>query len=170
MILRLASLNTTQNMHDPLLAKTSTDTYLGFDFGSKKIGAAIGQTITLTASPLQTIRSINQNPNWEIISKLIQEWRPAGLVVGISRQADGSDNPITPRMLKFCRQLEGRYQLPVYQQDETLSTFEAKQLLFDEVSVNATRLWEVQDQLAAQLILQTWLNNYKKGSTHPLEK
>lgn len=157
-------------MHDPLLAKTSTDTYLGFDFGSKKIGAAIGQTITLTASPLQTIRSINQNPNWEIISKLIQEWRPAGLVVGISRQADGSDNPITPRMLKFCRQLEGRYQLPVYQQDETLSTFEAKQLLFDEVSVNATRLWEVQDQLAAQLILQTWLNNYKKGSAHPLEK
>ena len=170
MILRLASLNTTQNMHDPLLAKTSTDAYLGFDFGSKKIGAAVGQTITATASPLQTIRSINQNPNWEIISKLIQEWRPAGLVVGISRQADGSDNPITPRMLKFCRQLEGRYQLPVYQQDETLSTFEAKQLLFDEVSVNATRLWEVQDQLAAQLILQTWLNNYKKGSTHPLEK
>jgi putative Holliday junction resolvase len=147
---------------DPLLTKTNNDTYLGFDFGNKKIGAAVGQTITATASPLQTIRSINQNPNWEIISKLIQEWRPAGLVVGISKQADGSDNPITPRMLKFCRQLEGRYQLPVYQQDETLSTFEAKQMLFDEVSVNANRLWEVQDQLAAQLILQTWLNDYKK--------
>jgi putative Holliday junction resolvase len=65
-------------------------------------------------------------------------------------------------MLKFCRQLEGRYQLPVYQQDETLTTFEAKYLLFDEVNVNASRLWEVQDQLAAQLILQTWLNDYKK--------
>jgi putative Holliday junction resolvase len=59
--------------------------------------------------------------------------------------------------------LEGRYQLPVYQQDETLSTFEAKQMLFDEVSVNAGKLWEVQDQLAAQLILQSWLNDYKKG-------
>ena len=149
-------------MQNPLLTKTSTDTYLGFDFGNKKIGTAIGQTITNSASPLQTIRSINQNPNWEIITKLIQEWRPSGLVVGISKQADGSDNPITPRMLKFCRQLEGRYQLPVYQQDETLSTFEAKQMLFDEVSVNASRLWEVQDQLAAQLILQTWLNDYKK--------
>ena len=147
---------------DPLLTKINTDTYLGFDFGNKKIGIAIGQTITTTASPLQTIRSINQNPNWEIITRLIQEWRPAGLVVGISKQADGSDNPITPRMLKFCRQLEGRYQLPVYQQDETLSTFEAKQMLFDEVSVNADKLWKVQDQLAAQLILQTWLNDYKK--------
>jgi putative Holliday junction resolvase len=59
--------------------------------------------------------------------------------------------------------LEGRYRLPVYQQDETLSTFEAKQMLFDEVSVNAGKLWEVQDQLAAQLILQSWLNDYKKG-------
>ncbi|MGR9012997.1 MAG: Holliday junction resolvase RuvX [Gammaproteobacteria bacterium] len=146
-------------MQDPLLAKANTDTYLGFDFGTKKIGTAVGQTTTVTASPLQTIRSINQVPNWGIISKLIQEWRPVGLVVGISKQADGLDNPVTPRMLKFCRQLEGRYQLPVFQQDETLSTYEAKQLLFDEVSVSASKLWEVQDQLAAQLILQTWLND-----------
>jgi len=93
-------------MQDPLLTKINTDTYLCFDFGNKKIGAAVGQTITATASPLQTIRSINQSPDWEIISKLIQEWRPAGLVVGISKQADGSDNPITPRMFKFCRQLK----------------------------------------------------------------
>lgn len=144
---------------DPLLAQSRSDTYLGFDFGNKKIGVAVGQTTTGTASPLQTIRSINQTPNWDIIGKLIEQWRPAGLVVGVSRQADGSDNPVTPRMLKFCRQLEGRYHLPVYQQDESLSTFEAKQMLFDEVGVNATKLWEVQDQLAAQLILQTWLND-----------
>lgn len=146
---------------DPLASRDASDTYLGFDFGSKKIGAAVGQTITGTASPLQTIPSINQNPNWQIISQLITDWQPAGLVVGISRRTDGSDNPITPRMLKFCRQLEGRFKLPVYQQDETLSTFEAKQMLFDDVSVSATRLWQVQDQLAAQLILQTWLNNHR---------
>ena len=146
---------------DPLAPKSASDTFLGFDFGVKKIGAAVGQNVTGTASPLQTIPSTNQAPNWQIISQLIAEWRPAGLVVGISRQADGSDNPVTPRMLKFCRQLEGRYRLPVYQQDETLSTFEAKQLLFDEVSVSATKLWQVQDQLAAQLILQTWLNNHR---------
>ena len=134
------------------------DTFLGFDFGHKKIGVAVGQLETKTASPLQTIRSINQKPDWGTIGDLIKEWRPAGLIVGISRQKDGSDNPITPRMLKFCRQLEGRYQLPVHQIDESLTTFEAKQLLYDEVSVTAAKLWEVQDQLAAQLILQTWLN------------
>jgi putative Holliday junction resolvase len=144
---------------DPLAAKLTSSTYLGFDFGNKKIGVAVGQTTTETASPLQTIRSINQTPNWEIINQLIKEWQPIGLVVGISRQQNGEDNVITPRMLKFCRQLEGRYQLPVYQVDETLSTFEAKQLLFDELNVNAAKLWQVQDQLAAQLILQSWLNS-----------
>jgi len=148
---------------DPLLAKLVKDTYLGFDFGNKKIGVAVGQTSTCMASPLQTIRSINEAPNWQVISKLIQEWQPGGLVVGISRQQDGSDNIVTPRMLKFCRQLEGRYNLPVFQQDEMLTTFEAKQMLFDEVSVSAAKLWDVQDQLAAQLILQTWLNSQQQA-------
>lgn len=146
---------------DPLAAKINSQTYLGFDFGNKKIGVAVGQTATATASPLQTVRSIQQKPDWDKIGRLIAEWQPIGLVVGISRQTDGRDNPITPRMLKFCRQLEGRYHLPVYQQDEALSTFEAKQLLFDEVNVSASKLWEVQDQLAAQLILQSWLNNHE---------
>lgn len=144
--------------NDPLAAKLNSDTYLGFDFGNKKIGTAIGQTTTSIASPLKTIRSINQQPNWEIISQLIEEWNPAGLIVGISKQADGSDNIVTPRMFKFCRQLEGRYNIPVHQIDEAFSTFEAKQMLFDDLHVSATKLWDVQDQLAAQLILQSWLN------------
>lgn len=143
---------------DPLRSLLSSDTYLGFDFGNKKIGVAVGQTTTSVASPLVTIRSIQQQPNWELISQLIKEWQPAGLVVGISKQSDGSDNPITPRMRKFCRQLEGRYSLPVYQIDEAFSTFEAKQMLFDDLHVSAGKLWDVQDQLAAQLILQSWLN------------
>lgn len=148
--------------NDPLLANRTRDTYLGFDFGHKKIGVAVGQTSTKTASPLTTLRAVKQQPDWQGIQKLITEWQPVGLVVGISRQQDGTDNPVTPQMLKFCRQLQGRFNLPVYQQDETLSTFEAKQLLFDEVNVNATKLWQVQDQLAAQLILQTWLNTATK--------
>ncbi len=133
-------------------------TYLGFDFGSKKIGVAVGQVVTGTASPLQTISAINQKPDWQAISQLIQEWQPGGLVVGISKKDDGTDNPITPKIEKFCRQLEGRFQLPVFTIDEKLSTFEAKQLLFDDLGVNADKLWQVQDQLAAQLILQSWLN------------
>jgi len=143
---------------DPVLARLQSETYLGFDFGNKKIGTAVGQLTTKTASPLTTIRSLNQTPDWDKISALISEWQPTGLVVGVSRQADGSDNIITPRMLKFCRQLNGRYNLPVFQVDEALSTFEAKQMLYDDLHVSASKLWEVQDQLAAQLILQSWLN------------
>lgn len=144
-------------MRDPLASK-SDDTFLGFDFGTKKIGVAVGQLTTKTANSLETLRSPNQTPNWQAIEKLIKEWQPAGFVVGISRQFDGTDNPVTPKMLKFCNQLNGRFNLPVYQQDESLSTFEAKQMLFDDVHVNATKLWAVQDELAAQLILQSWLN------------
>jgi len=143
---------------DPVLAGLQTQTYLGFDFGNKKIGMSVGQLETKIASPLETIRSLNQVPNWDKISQFIDEWQPIGLVVGISRQADGRDNPITPRMLKFCRQLNGRYNLPVFQIDEALSTFEAKQMLYDDMQVSAGKLWAVQDQLAAQLILQSWLN------------
>lgn len=144
-------------MRDPLAFK-SNDTFLGFDFGTKKIGVAIGQLTTKTANSLQTLRSQNQTPNWQAIEKLVQEWQPVGFVVGVSRQHDGTDNPVTPKMLKFCRQLNGRFNLPVHQQDEMLSTFEAKQMLFDDIHVNATKLWAVQDELAAQLILQSWLN------------
>lgn len=144
---------------DPLAAKFDSNTYLGFDFGNKKIGVAVGDAATGIASPLQTVRSLNQVPDWQQIGKLIAEWRPVGLVVGISRQQDGSDNPITPRMQKFCRQLNGRYNLPVHQVDETLTTFAAKQLLFDDLKVSAGKLWDVQDQLAAQLILQSWFDN-----------
>jgi putative Holliday junction resolvase len=143
---------------DPLTTSFS-DTYLGFDFGNKKIGIAVGQLLTITASPLTTLRSVKQQPDWHGIRHIITQWQPAGLVVGISKKSDGSDNPITPLMLKFCKQLESRFNLPVYRQDETLSTFEAKQLLFDDVGVRAGKLWDVQDQLAAQLILQSWLNS-----------
>lgn len=143
---------------DPLAAKLTRDAYLGFDFGHKKIGVAVGQAATRIASPLTTLKSPNQTPDWQAIAGLIDEWQPLALIVGISRQQDGSDNIVTPRILKFARQLEGRYRLPVHSVDETLTTFEAKQQLYDDVKVGAGKLWAVQDQLAAQLILQTWLN------------
>lgn len=143
---------------DPLAAKLQSNTYLGFDFGNKKIGVAVGHADSGIASPLQTIRSLHQVPDWSKIGQLIAEWQPVGLVVGISRQNDGSDNVITPRMQKFCRQLHGRYNLPVHQIDETLTTFAAKQMLYDDLKVSAAKLWEVQDQLAAQIILQSWFD------------
>lgn len=131
---------------------------LGFDYGVKKIGVAVGDTQTNIANALTTVRAVNQKTGWEEITKIIDTWKPTKMIVGISRQEDGSDNEVTPKMMRFSRQLEGRYQCPVELFDEALTTFEAKQILFDEVQVSVDKLWEVQDQVAAQLILQSWLN------------
>jgi len=136
---------------------------LGFDYGVKKIGVAVGDTETNIANALTTVRAINQKTGWAEITTIIDTWKPTKMIVGISRQDDGEDNEVTPKMERFSRQLEGRYQCPVELFDEALTTFEAKQLLFDEVQVSATKLWEVQDQLAAQLILQSWLNTQQQG-------
>ncbi|MDT8405812.1 MAG: Holliday junction resolvase RuvX [Methylococcales bacterium] len=133
------------------------ETLLGFDFGVKRIGVAVGQTVTGTASALTVLPAKRQAPDWLGIEKLIKEWQPNALVVGLCLDRYGQDNEVTPRIRKFCRQLNGRYQLPVYQHDETLSTFEAKQLLFDDVNVSARKLMAVQDALAAQRILESWL-------------
>lgn len=137
---------------------------LGFDYGVKKIGVAVGDTETNIANALTTVKAINQKTGWDEISKLVNTWQPKKMVVGISRKEDGSDNEVTPKMIRFSRQLEGRYLCPVELFDETLTTFESKQMLFDEVKVSATKLWQVQDQLAAQLILQSWLNTKQQGT------
>jgi len=136
---------------------------LGFDYGVKKIGVAVGDTETNIANAITTVRAIRQKTGWDEITKLIEMWKPTKMIVGISRQENGEDNEVTPRMIRFSRQLEGRYQCPVELFDEALTTFEAKQLLFDEVQVSADKLWEVQDELAAQLILQSWLNTQAEG-------
>lgn len=136
---------------------------LGFDYGIKRIGVAVGDTETSIANALATVRAINQKTGWEEITKIIDIWHPTKMIIGISRQEDGSDNEVTPKMVRFSRQLEGRYQCTVELFDEALTTFEAKQILFDEVKVSADKLWEVQDQVAAQLILQSWLNNQQEG-------
>lgn len=146
----------------PSMSRDGT-TYLGFDFGVKKIGVAVGDSETGLAHGVDTLRAIQQRPNWEGIEKLIETWQPVGLVVGLSTGEAGQDNLVTPRMRKFSRQLEGRYHLPVYLIDEQLTTFEAKQMLFEELQVSADTLWAKQDQLAAQLILSTWLEHNKKG-------
>ncbi|MCX8048108.1 MAG: Holliday junction resolvase RuvX [Methylohalobius sp.] len=132
-------------------------TYLGFDFGTHKIGVAVGQRLTGTASPLQTIRSEKNKVRFEAIDRLVETWRPDALVVGIACRVDGEDNPVTPLMRKFCRQLEHRYRLPVYQVDEHLTSFESRHILFGEAKLGARKVQELSDQMAAKLILQTWL-------------
>jgi len=127
----------------------------GFDFGLKRIGIAIGQTVTKTARPLETIRANNGEPQWDVIYKLIQKWHPHALVVGIPLNMDGTDQPITERARQFASALHERCQLPVHEMDERLTTKAARERLFLEGGYKALQDGQV-DQVAAQLILQNW--------------
>ncbi len=146
-------------MQTPSLPPPKQGTYLGFDFGDKHIGVAVGQRLTGTATGLETIPTQGQQARWEAIAKLVEAWKPCGFVVGLAYQDDGSANPINSQIQKFCRQLEGRYGLPVYTMDETLSTVESKSLFYQSRAKRSTGFGAIKDILAAQLILQTWLEH-----------
>ncbi|MEA5445259.1 Holliday junction resolvase RuvX [Gammaproteobacteria bacterium AB-CW1] len=125
-------------------------TLLGFDYGLRRIGVAVGQTVTQTANPLTILPADNGKADWEQIADLIREWRPAALVVGIPAHADGSDNELSPRARRFARQLQGRFGKPVYSVDEHLSSHAA-------ASTGERRPGEAIDDLAAARILEDWL-------------
>jgi len=128
-------------------------TLLGFDYGTAKIGIAVGQTLTATATPLTTLRAVQQRPDWDAIGRLITEWQPTALVVGLPFEMDDSEAEVAPRARRFARQLEGRYRLPVHLIDERLTSKEAASRL----GRKPKRIEEL-DALAAKLILETWLS------------
>jgi len=130
---------------------------LGFDYGEKTIGVAVGNTNTGQAHPLTTVRVIRGQPDWDAITRLIEEWAPTALVVGLPISMDGSDNPVTPKARKFGNRLNGRYNLPVHMVDERLSTRDARTELY-KAGVVEKRHKPVLDKLAAQSILQTYLS------------
>ena len=129
---------------------------LGFDFGMKRIGVAVGQIITRTARPLTTVSAHKGVPSWDKINALVQTWRPDALVVGIPLNMDGTPQSITESVYGFIRQLKDHYELPVYEVDERLSTQDARQRIFNEGGYKALQNGQV-DSVAAQLILQNWL-------------
>ena len=145
------------------LTKTQR-TILGFDFGTKRIGIAIAQEITGTANPLTTVKAIKHKPDWESISKLIAEWQPDLLVVGLPLHMDGTEQPMTQAARRFSNQLNGRYQIPVELMDERLSSNEAESILNEQSgshSVFRGSLFtdkEQIDMISAQLILQSWMS------------
>ena len=128
-------------------------TWLGFDFGTRRIGVAVGQTLTGTASPLVTLTAVRQRPDWGRIAGLIGTWRPEGLVVGLPLNMDGTEADVAPRARRFARQLEGRFRLPVRLVDERLTSVEAERVL----AAGRRRDGDV-DAQAAKLILETWLS------------
>ena len=140
---------------------------MGFDFGRVRIGVAIGQELTATASPLTTLTARNQQPDWDGITRLINQWRPALLVVGVPRHADGSPNAVTTAALRFSRQLHGRYQLAVTTIDEYLSSHAAAHwMLPASSSGRCQRSGRASvDATAAMLILESWFNQQRIEST-----
>ncbi len=131
-------------------------TLLGFDFGPRKIGVAVGQMLTRSATPLTTLRSRDQRPDWPRIEALIREWRPGGLVVGLPFNMDDSEARLAPRVRRFARQLQGRYGLAVHLVDERLTSIEASRQLGLR-SAHPSGMHDTIDARAAALILETWL-------------
>jgi putative Holliday junction resolvase len=127
---------------------------LGFDFGSKRIGVAVGQVVTRTATALETLESRHHRPDWNGVSRLVKEWQPEALVVGLPLTLEGAEQELTVAARRFGRQLQGRYGLTVHFADERLSTYIATRRLGEQR--RDQRQWV--DREAARLILQTWLN------------
>lgn len=138
---------------------------LGFDYGTRQIGVAVGQSLTGSAEPLRELRARDGVPDWEQIARLISEWRPDALVVGLPLNMDGSPSEMSARAEKFARRLQGRFGLPVHCIDERLSTFEAKQSLRDGGRTPTSYRDNPVDSLAAVLLLQTWLGNLSEETS-----
>jgi putative Holliday junction resolvase len=129
-------------------------TLLGFDYGKQRIGIAVGQGVTRTATALCTVPSSNGTPDWQRIASLVGEWQPQALVVGLPCHADGTDSDMTRAARRFAQQLEARYGLPVHTMDERLSSRTAGDLQRRDAQGAASGI----DAIAARIILQDWLD------------
>jgi putative Holliday junction resolvase len=126
-------------------SRSAAGSLLAFDFGTRRVGVASGNTLTRTATPLRSL-SVEGEARFDAIAALIRDWQPAALVVGVPRHPDGAAHENTRRALRFARQLSGRFRLPVHEVDERYSTVEAR-------SAGASDL----DAAAAAVILEQFL-------------
>lgn len=134
-------------------------TLLAFDFGTKSIGVAIGQRITGTARPLTAIKANDGTPDWTQFEKLLKEWQPELVVVGLPLNMDGTNQPLTDRARKFANRLHGRFGVKVELQDERLSTVEARAGLFERGGFRALNKGSV-DSTSAVIILESYFENH----------
>ncbi len=140
------------------MAATFPDaTVLAFDFGTRRIGVAMGNTLTRTAHLLATIDDERTDERFGAIAALVKEWEPGILVVGLPTHADGIEHDMTQRARRFARQLEGRFQLPVMLVDERWTT-QAAQSALSDTGLSGREGKAVRDQVAAQIILQSWFD------------
>jgi putative Holliday junction resolvase len=139
-------------------------TLICFDYGKKRIGVAVGQEMTHTASPLETLNTIAGEPDWSSISRIIEQWRPGAIIIGLPLNKDGSETDITKRVKQFSLQVQDRYNLPVYFTDERLSSVEAENLIENRASLSrkTRRDKGTVDKFAANIILQAWLDQNRR--------
>ena len=138
-------------------------TLLAFDFGHRRIGVAVGQTLTGTANALAVV-SVSGKPDWQTISGIITEWKPVALVVGLPLADDGGDTQMSKDARRFGRRLEGRYGVPVWFEDERLTSFGAEERFVDARAGGGMRRKDaaLKDAMAAQIILENWLQSTSK--------
>jgi putative Holliday junction resolvase len=129
---------------------------MGFDFGLRRIGVAIGQTITGTATPLMPLNAREGTPDWQVVAALIKEWQPATAIVGEPLQMDGSDSEMTRRARKFANRIYGRFGVKVVMADERLTSFEVKGWVKERYGPQNFGDFAV-DSLAAMVIVEQWL-------------
>lgn len=134
---------------------------LGFDFGMKHIGVAVGQSLTKSATPLGTIAAQDGIPDWKEVEQYILEWRPQEIVVGIPLNMDGTEQPMTQAAKRFAKRLEERFPLPVRPVDERLSSWEAKTRL-QENAANPKTKGKLQTQKSLQKGMQKKSKLHKK--------
>lgn len=133
---------------------------LGFDFGLRRIGVAIGQTTTHTANPLETVRHA-ATPDWPAIERLVREWKPVLLLVGLPLGADGEETDMSRAARRFGADLNKRFELDVAYADERLTSHAAASRFTEQrASGNARRKDSARlDAVAAQIILENWLQS-----------
>jgi len=135
------------------LAAGREATLLAFDYGEKRIGVAVGNSLTRSARPLVIVQNRSREYRFEAVGKLIAEWKPNALVVGLPMHPDGTPHEMTQLAKRFGNQLNGRFNLPVTWIDERYSSVEAKA----EIRAGNGRD-DMLDAEAASIILQQYLD------------
>lgn len=131
---------------------------LGIDFGQSRIGFASGQMITKTATPIGTVAAVEGEPNWAEVDKLIKQWKPTDIIIGLPIDAHHQETESTQAARDFATKVGERYPLPIHLVNEAFSTREARWRL-EEVKKKSNRHLKV-DAMAACVILETWMNQF----------
>ena len=130
-------------------------TIIGFDFGKKYIGVAVGQELTGSASPLGSIKANDGIPNWDSLASYLTEWQPDFIVVGLPLNMDGSEQQLTIDAKKFGNRVAGRFGIKVEFQDERLTTADAKEQLFNRGGFKNLKKDNI-DAESARLIIESF--------------